>query len=560
LRNAQGERISAGATPTMFPIAFLTQQGTSLVDGGEDLAPDDISGISWMYPRGDQSEFFPMQQVVRSQTRTGFPSLPIPGSLITAWLDDDADPNTGRVPVFSTMSGLYVPLVEAPFAGRFSMQHLWKSFEVEGIEGQIDANYTFTVSPLNGLSLERQAPLSYTFVDFASVLGSVAADAGVISLGVPSEVFNEFGNVFDIVNKDVGTPMVWNFESGRFVSADTGRTLEEILGSRQPMFGDAQETCPLNLLVGATTDTGTDTPTGNKMASAGGGAPLVIGALRSFRDSVLLRSRTGSAMVDAYYTAGPYVCAFLLEHSLAFSAARTTVLAVNWLMEQWQMLAGLLGFLLVGSLTRKLRGRLRAQAAAAALFLVAALFMATPAEATVIAMSTPELAAAADAIITGAVVSAEVRKVDLTKGSRIYTDITVEVEDVVKGGVNKQSTLTFTMLGGQSGGLMVYVPELPRFSEGEEVLLYLQETGGEFGYVIAGGVQGKLLLAVEEKSGEKVVVGGGFETMRIVANDKKAISGTAEEKDGLGPAAVHLDAYLEYLREIVAAQAAEAEK
>jgi hypothetical protein len=47
-----------GATPTMFPIYFEVElPNGEREDGGQDLAPDDISGISWLYPRGAQENF-----------------------------------------------------------------------------------------------------------------------------------------------------------------------------------------------------------------------------------------------------------------------------------------------------------------------------------------------------------------------------------------------------------------------------------------------------------------------------------------------------------------------
>ncbi len=54
-----------GATPTMFPIYFEVElPNGEREDGGKDLAPDDISGISWLYHGVHKkiSLIYPMRQ------------------------------------------------------------------------------------------------------------------------------------------------------------------------------------------------------------------------------------------------------------------------------------------------------------------------------------------------------------------------------------------------------------------------------------------------------------------------------------------------------------------
>ena len=57
-----------GATPTMYPGYFLTENSNGETTAGwVDLAPDDISGISWLYPREDgQDKFFSISQEART--------------------------------------------------------------------------------------------------------------------------------------------------------------------------------------------------------------------------------------------------------------------------------------------------------------------------------------------------------------------------------------------------------------------------------------------------------------------------------------------------------------
>lgn len=536
LRNAQGERFRTGATPAMFPFLYFTRDGQERRFGSETLAPDDISGISWLYPRGDQTGFFPMQQVARTQTRPGFPSLPLPGALITAWLDADDDPNTPRVPVFSTITGLYVPTLEAPFGGRFSMQHLWKQIEVEGIDGFVNANYTFTMSPLNGLSHDRQAPIGTTVGDFVSVVGSVAGAVGQAAVAFPSEVFNEDGNVFDIDNRDVGTPMVWDFDRGAFVSANTGRTLRQILGDRKPMFGDQSETCPLNLVFPGT--------------GGDGGIPLP-GTLRSFRDNVLLQSRIGVMMVDHYYTAAPAISAFLLRHEAALTAAQRAGAGAAWVATRpYQALAALAAAAALCLMVFLRRPR-RVLGAA---LLAGTLALHGEAHALLLPMSTAELVAASDEIVSGTVISAESRWEQGNGRARILTDVTLEVGASAKGEVNKGSTLTFTLLGGRVGPIVTRVSEIPEFAEGEQVLLYLQERGDAFAYNVVGGLQGKLRVSADKDTGKQSVYPAGFETIRNLTDDKRELAARGRGGDPEKPAVVPLDAFLEHLRELAAEQ------
>ena len=53
-----GEKRRIGVTPTMFPAIFQVSSDGGFVGGMADLAPDDISAVSWLYPRGSQDLFF----------------------------------------------------------------------------------------------------------------------------------------------------------------------------------------------------------------------------------------------------------------------------------------------------------------------------------------------------------------------------------------------------------------------------------------------------------------------------------------------------------------------
>jgi hypothetical protein len=71
-----------GVTPTMFPFAFLVvNEQSQRIDGGKDLAPDDISGVSWNYPRGQpgrRSSTFPTRPAPQTRPSVRPPLRPDP--------------------------------------------------------------------------------------------------------------------------------------------------------------------------------------------------------------------------------------------------------------------------------------------------------------------------------------------------------------------------------------------------------------------------------------------------------------------------------------------------
>ena len=72
----------------------------------------------------------------------------------------------------------------------------------------------------------------------------------------------------------------------------------------------------------------------------------------------------------------------------------------------------------------------------------------------------------------------------------IYTIVTLSVEQVVKG--KSEPTVAVVVPGGQVNGQQLWVEDAPRFAQGERVLLFLQNAGGNLSVV--GGVQGKLTI------------------------------------------------------------------
>lgn len=535
MRDATNTLQGMGATPTMFPIYFWTEDGEGDVEPGcTTLAPDDIGGVSFLYPRGSQDMFFSMTHEVRTQSRPNLPSIPLTGMHIVAWCDVDNDPTSPRVPLFSTMSGLYErqPLL----GGRFMLYNMYKEFEAFGTPGMFQASYTFTSSQLTGTSFTKQAPPGYSPTDFDSIEGGLATISPLLT--VPSEVFHENGNIFDMEKADLGTPLAFDRQRSTVVSLDTGKTLPTMLPADRPMFGDPSQICPLTVI----------TTTGSLSATT-------PAALRAFRDNVLLKTAVGTALVDAYYQSGPAVSQFLLRHPRVLRMAGLVAGGVEWMAMHVFAVIGLLAFVAVALLVRR-----RRVAAVAGLVLLAC--MAGPADASVIYMSDETMVAASDQIVTG-----KVSRIETTNGyfagyNGLLSDVTLEIQDTMKGGANKSSELQLRMIGGQNSLIATYANELPTFTVGEEVILYL-EYRPQVGYLVVGGKRGKMLIGADSKSGEKYVIGQTPEASAAVAETAAAIAKSKAAKSGETEAAatpeasqgrVSLDEYKQYIRAMVKEQ------
>lgn len=113
-----------------------------------------------------------------------------------------------------------------------------------------------------------------------------------------------------------------------------------------------------------------------------------------------------------------------------------------------------------------------------------------PAQAQVARMTLDEITDVATTVVHGS--AAETRAVWSQDGQRIYTEITLRVEDTLKGqGVQ---TTVITIPGGQIGNVRYEVSDMPEIVEGEEVLAFLwRHPSGRL--LVAGGSQGALQVS-----------------------------------------------------------------
>ena len=113
------------------------------------------------------------------------------------------------------------------------------------------------------------------------------------------------------------------------------------------------------------------------------------------------------------------------------------------------------------------------------------------------------LSEGADIILTGKVV--EQNSSWNKDKSRIFTNVVVQAEEYLKGDYSEKS-IAITTLGGEVGEVGELYSHMPRFSNAEEVLLFVKKDKKDLIYKVLNGEDGKLTL-YRDKNGELVVSG-----------------------------------------------------
>jgi hypothetical protein len=131
-----------------------------------------------------------------------------------------------------------------------------------------------------------------------------------------------------------------------------------------------------------------------------------------------------------------------------------------------------------------------------------------------------ELVTSAPVIVHGRVVDVKSEWVDGRRA--VETFVTVAAADYLKG--NLGDTVTFKVPGGQLGRYRTIFVGAPEFREGDEVVLFLQQRGPAYPYII-GLSQGAFRIVADARTGSRmvttpVVMGtGGDEPQRVVRGD-----------------------------------------
>jgi hypothetical protein len=115
--------------------------------------------------------------------------------------------------------------------------------------------------------------------------------------------------------------------------------------------------------------------------------------------------------------------------------------------------------------------------------------------------SIKSLSEKADLIVEGKVIQ---KKSSWNKDkTRIYTDVTVQVDDYLKG--NKgNNTIVITTPGGEVDGVGELYTHMPRFNNNEDVLVFVKEDKKDRSFKVFNGEDGKITLYKDKVTGEKV--------------------------------------------------------
>lgn len=153
-------------------------------------------------------------------------------------------------------------------------------------------------------------------------------------------------------------------------------------------------------------------------------------------------------------------------------------------------------------------------------------------------LSTDELTEKSDAIITGKVNGIHCEWND--ERNQIYTYISVQVDTVLK---NKNAvdneTIVIKQLGGIMDSLQLFIPGMPSFDMGEEVLLFLVDrekdpvSGKLKNYRVRGLAQGKFSIIFDPVSGQRILRNSLSSLLSETEKEiPKATAGMVQSLDG----------------------------
>jgi len=133
-----------------------------------------------------------------------------------------------------------------------------------------------------------------------------------------------------------------------------------------------------------------------------------------------------------------------------------------------------------------------------------------------------DLSRGAEVILTGKV---KEQKANWNEDkTRIFTRVTIEVDEFVKGNRNSNSVVV-THPGGEVGEVGELYTHMPTFVNDEEVLLFLKKSKVENEYSVFDGENGKISLIKDEKTSEKRTTSG-----KKVSTLKKEIKNYVEKQ------------------------------
>jgi len=122
------------------------------------------------------------------------------------------------------------------------------------------------------------------------------------------------------------------------------------------------------------------------------------------------------------------------------------------------------------------------------------------------------LSKGADMIVTGKVVDQKSQW--NSDNSRIYTQVTIHVDEYLKGS-NNQDRIVITHPGGEVGNIGETYSHIPTFANDEDVLVFVKKSSKDESLSVYEGEEGKLTFYQNKSTGEKVT------SKNIKANELK---------------------------------------
>ena len=112
-----------------------------------------------------------------------------------------------------------------------------------------------------------------------------------------------------------------------------------------------------------------------------------------------------------------------------------------------------------------------------------------------------KLSKGADVILTGKVTKQNSSWNE--NKTRIFTKATLQVDEYLKGN-NSGNSIEVTYPGGEVGDVGELYTHMPRFTNDEEVLVFLKKDQKSKGYKVFDGEDGKISVIKDTKTGEKI--------------------------------------------------------
>jgi hypothetical protein len=122
-----------------------------------------------------------------------------------------------------------------------------------------------------------------------------------------------------------------------------------------------------------------------------------------------------------------------------------------------------------------------------------------------LALSLEDLTRKADMIVLGVPIEQQARRQG--HGKVIVTDVSVRVDDVLKGSAKPGQSVVATLLGGTLDGIALQVPGEASLTLGQRLLVFLQRTPASGELHVVGMSQG--VLALTQQGNSTVVMPGG---------------------------------------------------